>query len=295
VPLESIAAIFEDRLGRPLGVDATRAAEAVIRMANAKMAGAIRMVSLSLGADPRDFALFAFGGAGPLHAAALARELGVPRVLVPARPGLTNALGCVVADLRHDFVQTVNLPLETADMGLLHEIFARHVAEGEEALSRETIALDEIRRSFRVDMQFLGQSHVVRVPLPDPTPDRAGLRKAFEAVYWNRFKVELATIQARIVNMNTSVIGVRPPVDLAGLIDAAGRQAEAVPTARRRVIFEGQAHDTPIYWRDTLPADVSLSGPAIIEQLDTTILIPPGDRVTGGADGNLTIHVGAAP
>ena len=97
---------------RPLGVDANRgAAEAVIRVANAKMAGAIRMVSLSLGADPRDFALFAFGGAGPLHAAALARELGVPRVLVPARPGITNALGCVVADLRHDYVRTVNAPL----------------------------------------------------------------------------------------------------------------------------------------------------------------------------------------
>ena len=95
----------------------SRAAEAVIRLANIKMAGAIRMVSVSLGADPRDFALFAFGGAGPLHATALARELGMPRVLVPARPGITNALGCVVADLRHDFVTTLNTPLDRARHG----------------------------------------------------------------------------------------------------------------------------------------------------------------------------------
>jgi len=104
VSVTDITDVFTEKLGAPLGVDATQAAEAVIRMANAKMAGAIRMVSLSLGADPRDFALFAFGGAGPLHAAALARELGVPRVLIPARPGMTNALGCIVADLRHDYV-----------------------------------------------------------------------------------------------------------------------------------------------------------------------------------------------
>ena len=98
-------------LGAPLGLDPEAAAEAVLRIADTRMAGAIRMVSLSLGADPRDFTLFAFGGAGPLHAAALARELGLPRVLVPARPGITNALGCVVADLRHDFVRTLNRPL----------------------------------------------------------------------------------------------------------------------------------------------------------------------------------------
>ena len=89
----------------------------MLRIADTRMAGAIRMVSLSLGADPRDFTLFAFGGAGPLHAAALARELGIPRVLIPARPGITNALGCVVADLRHDFVRTLNRPLAALDIG----------------------------------------------------------------------------------------------------------------------------------------------------------------------------------
>ncbi|MGI9503719.1 MAG: hydantoinase/oxoprolinase family protein, partial [Geminicoccaceae bacterium] len=187
---DAIAAIFNAELGEPLGLDAMSAAEAVIRVANAKMAGAIRMVSLSLGADPRDFALFAFGGAGPLHAAALARELGVPRVLIPARPGITNALGCIVADLRHDYVQTINQPLDTVDLARVHAIFAHQIAAGEEALVRENINIQEVQKKFSVDMQFVGQSHVVRVPLDDGVPTRETLRARFEMVYWERFKVE---------------------------------------------------------------------------------------------------------
>jgi N-methylhydantoinase A len=294
VTADDVAAIFAKTLGDPLGLTAVEAAEAVIRLANAKMAGAIRMVSLSLGADPRDFALFAFGGAGPLHAAALARELGVPRVLVPARPGMTNALGCVVADLRHDYVQTLNLPLETGDLDLLHAALAGQAEAGRAALAQEQVKINETTISHSVDMQFVGQSHVVRVPLEDGAPSRDTLRAAFESVYWNRFKVELPEIRARIVTANTSVIGVCDPVDLSRLIDPAGRAAAPVPEGHREVIFDGQTYRTPIYQRDRLPADVVLNGPAIFEQLDTTVLIPPGDRVTGGVDGNLTIHIGGA-
>ena len=128
--LATIRRVFAETLGNPLGLTPEAAAAAVIRIADTHMAGAIRMVSLSLGADPRDFTLFAFGGAGPLHAAALARELGIPRLLVPARPGITNALGCVVADLRHDFVRTVSRPLAALDITQVHRILAEQEAEG---------------------------------------------------------------------------------------------------------------------------------------------------------------------
>jgi N-methylhydantoinase A len=289
-----IAEIFQRDLGTPLGVDARGAAEAVIRMANAKMAGAIRTVSLSLGADPRDFALFAFGGAGPLHAAALARELGVPRVLIPARPGITNALGCAVADLRHDFVQTINQQLEAVDVAVVHDVFAKQLAAGRAALEREIVTVREVQTEFSVDMQFVGQSHVVRVPLDDAVPTADTLRNRFESVYWDRFKVELPEIRARIVNASCSVIGLSESVDLSQLIDPAGRKNGLEPTYHRDVYFDGLVHDTPVYWRDHLPENVELDGPAVIEQLDCTILIPPGDHVTGGVDGNLTIHVGAA-
>lgn len=294
VALEDVQEVFDQVLGDPLGLDPIAAAEAVVQVANAKMAGAIRLVSLSLGADPRDFALFAFGGAGPLHAAALARELGVPKVLVPARPGLTNALGCITADLRHDYVRTINAPLHSVDLDTLHDLMAEQASAGRAALDAEAVQIQETTAVHSLDMQFVGQSHVVRVPLDTATPDRETLRAAFEAVYWARFKVTLAEIRARIVNVNCSVIGTRSAIDLSRLIAPEGRNPEAAPSGQRTVVFDGVNHDTPIYWRDHLPEDVRLEGPALIEQFDTTILVPPGDVVKGARDGNLIIEIGGA-
>ncbi len=290
VTREAVAEVFARDLGAPLGVDAEGAALAVVRLANAKMAGAIRMVSLSLGADPRDFALFAFGGAGPLHAVALARELGVPRVLVPVRPGITNALGCMVADLRHDYVRTINAPLDDFDPGAIHAIFGQQVAAGRAALGEESVAIREVQERFSVDMQFIGQSHVVRVDLPDGRPSREDLRARFEAAYWERFRVELAEIRARIVNVNCSVVGVSEPVNLSALVDASGRKAVAEARDRRVVVFEDGAMETPVYWRDHLPLDAVIEGPAVIEQMDTTVLIEPGWVARGDALGNLVVE-----
>ncbi|MFC4670202.1 hydantoinase/oxoprolinase family protein [Seohaeicola nanhaiensis] len=290
--LDTVRAIFDDRLGKPLSLDATRAAAAVIRIANLKMAGAIRMVSLSLGADPRDFALFAFGGAGPLHASALAKELGIPRVLVPCRPGITNAIGCLVADLRHDFVQTLNTPLARLDPARLHAVFAAQTAEGEALIARENIEAAAIRRLYSVDMQFIGQTHLLRVPLDRPDVDTETLQRLFEEAYFRRFRVDLPEIRANLVNANCSVIGTRPEIDLATLIAPEERKAtlqEAQLT--RRPVFFDDWHDTPVYWRDHLPADATLTGPAVIQQMDTTILIEPGDRVTTDAGGNLIVEV----
>ena len=131
-------------VGAPLGLSAEEAAAAVRRIANDRMAGAIRMVSLARGHDPRDYALFAFGGAGPLHAVAIARELGIPTVIVPARPGITNAIGCAVADLRHDFTRTVNAPLEALAAERLAAILAEQVEQGRSTLAREGVEVREV-------------------------------------------------------------------------------------------------------------------------------------------------------
>ncbi|MCP4319700.1 MAG: hydantoinase/oxoprolinase family protein [Hyphomicrobiales bacterium] len=294
VAMEDVTAAFADKLGKPLGIDAVEAAAAVIRVANTKMAGAIRMVSLSLGADPRDFSLFAFGGAGPLHAAALARELGIPQILVPCRPGITNALGCVVADLRQDFVNAINQPLYGVDIESVHAVFADQVAEGTRVLRRQGVELTDIKHTFSVDMQFVGQTHLLRVPLQTPTPDRATLRRLFEETYYKRFRVELAEIRANLVNLNASVIGEREELDLSSLIDPDGRKSslEDAQTGSRDVYFDNGWIETPIYWRDHLPAAFELEGPAVIEQMDTTILVEPGDRARADTDGNILIAIG---
>ncbi|MEQ9038441.1 MAG: hydantoinase/oxoprolinase family protein [Silicimonas sp.] len=294
VTLEAVREVFGKKIAGPLGLSVEDAALAVIRVANLKMAGAVRMVSVSLGADPRDFTLFAFGGAGPLHATAMARELGLPRVLVPARPGITNAIGCVAADLRHDFVQTVNRPLRSLAEGELEAVFADQAARGRALVEAERVAVEEIVCHYSLDMQFVGQTHLLRVEVPDPGWSVERIRAAFERVYFNRFRVELERIEANVVNVSTSVVGRRPVADLSRLIDPAGRKAtvDAARTGVRRLVTEGGAHDAPVYWRDHLPLDARIEGPALVEQMDTTLLLEPGNKAEGDALGNLIVRVG---
>jgi N-methylhydantoinase A len=296
VDMAALAAVFAADLGAALGRDATAAAEAVLQVANLKMADAIRMVTVGRGFDLRDYVLFAFGGAGPLHACDIARELGLSRVLIPARPGLTNAIGCAVADLRHDYVATVNVPLEAADPAALAVVLADQAAAGQAALAAEAVRPVRIDITHAADMQFVGQTHLVRVALPDAHPDIADIQARFESAYFDRFRVQLPEVRAKLVSLCTTVVGVRPDIDLSRLIDPAGRGATvaAALVGRRPVRFGGQWHDTPVYRRELLPVDMALSGPAVIVQMDATTVLPPGDRAVGDADGNLIVTIGGA-
>ena len=291
VPLDMVRSRLAETIGRRLGLDAEAAAAAILRIANDRMAGAIRMVSLSRGHDPRDFALLAFGGAGPLHAVALARELAIPRVLVPARPGITNALGCIVADLRHDFVRTVNKPVQAIESGLVRGILQAQIAEGKALLAREAVAVEDIVALHRAEMQFEGQSHLLGVELPTTDVDRDYLQKAFEAAYWHRFEVALPEIRAVLVNLHTAVIGRRRRVSLNALLGASALTLAAAIIAHRRVWFTEGWRETPIYRRESLPRGVEFAGPAIVEQLDATTVIEPRDRVTVDRVGNLIITI----
>jgi len=292
VSMDAIRAVLVEHVGAPLGLDATAAAAAIVRVANDKMAGAIRMVSLARGHDPRDFALFAFGGAGPLHASALAKELAIPTLLIPARPGLTNALGCVVADLRHDFVATVNLPLEALAEGRAAEVFAAQVASGRALLARENVAVERVITLYRADMQFQGQSHILPVAIDSPAITIAELREAFTVAYWKRFGVELPEIRPVLVNLHTAVIGKRKAVALRTI--AAGRPKATLAEAQRTtrsVWFDGGWRETPVYVREQLPLAAIFAGPAIVEQLDCTTVIEPGNRVAVDPIGNLIVTV----
>jgi N-methylhydantoinase A len=295
VSMDAIRAALLEQVGAPLGLDAIQAAAAIVRVANDRMAGAIRMVSLARGHDPRDFALFAFGGAGPLHAVALARELAIPKVLIPARPGLTNALGCVVADLRHDFVATVNQPLEALDGARIAQVFAQQMASGAALLARENVAVERVVTLHRADMQFQGQSHILPVAIDSPAISLEALRALFAAAYWKRFGVELPEIRPVLVNLHTAVIGRRKPVSLRAIAAAAPKATLAeARRAVRPVWFDGGWLETPVYVREQLPARARFDGPAIVEQLDCTTVIEPGDRVEVDAIGDLIVSVRTA-
>ena len=294
VSLETVRSKMIEDVGRNLGFkDVEETASAIIRIANMNMAGALRLVSLARGYDPRDFALFAFGGAGPLHAVSLAAELGIPKVLVPMRPGITNAVGCVVADVRHDYVNSVNVPLTQVDMDQVHDIFVSQIRAGKEIIASEGIDIEEMVIIHQVDMQFQGQTHILNFPVQNPSVSRSALQSLFEKAYWNRFNVELPEIRAVLVNLHTSVIGRRKPVPLRTLISKAKHKKKLGDCIMhsRPVWFDSGWHDTPIYNREFLPPKIKFRGPAVIEQLDTTTVVEPENHAEVDKAGNLIISL----
>ena len=294
VSIEMVRNHLIEQVGVMLGLkDAEETASAIVRVANMNMAGALRLVSLARGYDPRDFTLFAFGGAGPLHAVALARELGIPKVLVPMRPGITNAVGCVVADVRHDYVNSINMPLAQADMDQVYEIFSTQILAGKKIIETEGVEIDELFFIHDVDMQFQGQTHILNFPVKETRVTQESLQSEFEKAYWNRFGVELPEILAVLVNLHTAVIGRRKPVPLKSLMSAEEQKnkIEECIIGNRRVWFETGWENTSIYKREKFPGQAKFNGPAIIEQLDTTIIVEPNNQVEVDLNGNLIISL----
>ena len=293
VDLAAVREAFDVHVGKPLGLDAVHAAAAVLRVVNDSMAAAIRMVSLRRGLDPREFALFAFGGAGPLHGAALARELGIPSLIVPYAPGITCAMGCIVADVRHDFVRAVLRPTKALREEDVRAVLLEQRAAGEAMLKKENVPVERIDVIFEAEMQYAGQTWTLRVQLDIDKLDVAALEGRLHQTYIERYGIDLAQFQAKLVNLRTSVIGVRPRLDLKRIVASNTRKASVADarTGSRAVWFGDGFHDTPVYERNALPIGVPIQGPAIMNQMDTTTVVEPESRMTVDEFGNLMIEV----
>ena len=290
--LEHVRARLVETIGRPLGLNAEDAAAAILAVADNQMANAARMVSIEKGHDPREFVLFAFGGAGPMHATAIARELGIPRVLVPRFPGITSALGCVLADVRHDYVRSLHRPLADVDPELGQSVLDEQAAQGRALIESEGVAVTAIDVVHEADMLYRGQSHVFRVPVVGPGFDPERIRATFAEHYQRRFDIALPEMVPMLVNLRTTVIGRRETLDLAsfaGAQDGAGANDPRI--GARPVRFDGAWHETAIHDRAALAPGTAVEGPAIIEQLDTTIPVEPGVTAEVDGFGNLLIPV----
>lgn len=282
-------AAIETHVGMPLGLDVMAAAEAIIRVANARMAGAIRLVSIERGFDPRDFAIMPFGGGGSLHVSALMREVGLGRALVPRFPGVTSALGCVIADMRHDFVRTVNRVLDQIDMAALAQRAKDAAAEGGKLLDAAGVGFASRSVRLSLDMHYLGQTHTLSVPLEASEFTAKGVMTAFERAYEAAFGRTLKGVAAKVLNLRVAAIGHRPKFDLRTMAPTS----TTMPTPRHRDVWmEGAWHKTAIYPRMELPVGAKIAGPAILEQPDTTILVEPGFAAQVDAFGNLIIERG---
>lgn len=281
-------------VGAPLGLDAVEAAEAVLRVANARMAGAIRLVSIERGHDPKRFAFMPFGGGGALHACALMSEVGLARAIVPRYPGVTSAMGCVIADMRQDFVQTLNAMLDGLDREALGAFMQDHHDRGMALLQAGATRFKAREAVFELDMAYLGQTHTVSVPVPvaveggrvDP-PTEQTIAEAFDATYLGMYGRLLEGGMRRVLNLRSAVIGRRPRFDLTSLAPKGG---ETDPTEVRSVHFGDGWCETAVFDRLGLPVGARITGPAILRQPDTTVLIEPGFSALVDRFGNTVIE-----
>jgi N-methylhydantoinase A len=268
-------------VGAPLKLDADAAAAAIVRVAEARMAGAIRLVSIERGHDPARFVAVPFGGGGALHAGALIRQIGLRGAIVPRFPGITSALGCVLADLRHDVVQTLNVMLEGLDAAALARRMRELGSEAGAVIAAAGIAVERTDVLYELDMHYLGQTHTVPVPLPATERDAPGVsenmvRGAFEAAYLASFSRLLPGLATRIVSLRVAAIGRRPKFDFSVFAPGADASLSKGQRGSRRAWFDGGWRDTAVWSRLDLPAMARIEGPAILEQPDATIVIEPG-------------------
>jgi N-methylhydantoinase A len=298
--VEAARTAIDTHVGAPLGLHVEEAAEAILKVANARMAGAIRLVSIERGHDPHSFSFMPFGGGGALHACALVDECELARALVPRFPGVTSALGCVIADMRQDFVQTINTTLAALDEAELGIMIQAHVDEGMALLDASGVQFGARDVQVELDMAYAGQTHTVAVPITiemtgsqviAPTTD--AIRHAFESAYREAFSRLLEGGVQRILNVRTSTIGRRPKFDLSSLAPDEAN-ATSTPYGSRSVRMNGAWHDTALYDRLSLPVGTVIDGPAILTQPDTTILVEPGFNGRVDCFGNLILERQAA-
>lgn len=278
--VEAASKAIDEHVGTPLGLSTVEAAEAILRVANSRMAGAVRLVSVERGFDPKRFAFMPFGGGGALHSGAMLAEVGIARAIVPRYPGVTSAMGCVIADMRQDFVQTINSLVDTLDEAALGAFMQDHADQGMALLDAARTNFEAREFSFELDMAYIGQTHTVSVPLDVKVdggkitaPTGAEIEEAFDAAYSATFGRLLQNGVRRILNLRSAVTGKRPKFDLGAL--APSGDGSAQPIAQRQVHFGDSWHDTAIYDRLALPVGTIIKGPAILTQPDTTVLIEP--------------------
>jgi N-methylhydantoinase A len=286
IDLAAAEATVRTKLAEPLGVDIRTAAAAVIDVVNNAMAEVLKIVSVQRGHDPRDFVLAAFGGAGPLHAAALADELGMSEVICPPIPGAFSALGLIGTDLRRDYVQTLFTLADAADPGTLETAFAALERKGAAMLDRAGISADRRRFERAVDARYPRQSFELQVAVPSRPVDRAMLQM-IAATFHDRHQQTYGHANrdepVQIVAVRLAAIGAIPPLTVRDRTTPAG--SDAVKSKRRLWFRETGAVNATIYDRKRMPAGLELTGPIVIESLESTILVPPRWRARMNDDG----------
>jgi N-methylhydantoinase A len=275
-PLKLDAAVkgIEERIARPLGIGTMTAAEGIHKIVNSTMADAIRLVSIAQGYDPRQCTLVVAGGAGAVHAAAIARELGIRSLLIPREASVFCAAGMLLSDLRHDYVRTLSGELSTIPKEKVEQLYGEMTAEALETLREEGIEKQDAVLSYAVDLKYVGQFHEVTISFASLSESFAELQKSFDAQHRKLYGYNLPGQPVEALHWRLTAVGsTERPSDFGRAAAKSGCGASRKKT--RDVIFDGRKIATDVYQGSDLGAQAAVQGPAIIEEPTTTIVIPP--------------------
>ncbi len=289
---------MEDKVATPLGLDATRAADGILRIAVTQMSHAVKAVTTERGLDAGSFTMVVYGGAGPLHASAIAREIGIRKVLIPYAPGYFSAYGMLFSDLRYDYVRSVFRRLEGLSFDEIEAIYKEMEDEGRAAISASQIRPEEIVFERAADMRYVGQEHAVTVDLPQvhfDRKDRGGIKTHFDEVHKVRYGTSAPKEPADIVSLRVTVMGrmAKPP---RNEVASGGEVPEAAALRAHKPVYfrsAGEYVSTPVYKRELLKSRNVIQGPALVEEHASTTVVQPGDTVVVDAFGNLQISIGS--
>jgi N-methylhydantoinase A len=274
----SARATIAAKVAQPLGLSVAQAADGIVRVIDVKMEEAIKAISTMRGHDLRDFMLLAFGGAGPLHAGRIARGLGMAGVIVPHYPGVFSAMGLLMSDVRHDYIRSQLTPLNEISPETVNDMFEQLAAQALAELRDDGFSSDRIRIERALDMRYAGQGYEIAVPCPaEPlaAADLKRLRVAFDQQHRTMFGHMAPEEPVEIVSYRVRGVGLVPPVTLPKFNPVGTTLADA-QRETRRARFDGKELDCPVYQRERLDVGVELAGPAILDQLDCTTVICPG-------------------
>jgi len=284
-----------ERIANPLGKDIVEAAHGIFRVINTSMADLIGVVSVQRGENPRDYCLVCAGGAGPVHAARLAKDIGIPFVLIPKTSSVFCAFGMLSSDVRHDYIKTLNVRTAKLDLEIMNQYFYEMYRKSNETLEEEGIPLSDRYFSKSVDMRYVGQFHEVEVPIPADLPVTEKDVTEMVDLFHDRHEILYAyrdVVETEIINLKVVAFGrrVKPKIMEQPY---AGKDSSSALKGRRGVFFEemGQFIPTPIYDGEKTKHGNEITGPAIIEERTTTIVVPPEFKIRVGKYGDYIMEV----
>jgi N-methylhydantoinase A len=289
---------MQEKICTPLGIDLTKAADGILRIAVTQMSHAVKAVTTERGLDAGRFTMVVYGGAGPLHASAIARELGIRKVLIPFAPGYFSAYGMLFSDLRYDYVRSVFRHLNDISFDEIEAIYKKMEDEGRAAILASAVAPEEVVFERAADMRYMGQEHAVTVDLAQKFfdgQDRAAIKNHFDEIHAIRYGTSAPAEPADLVSLRVTVLGrmKKPP---RNAVEAGKEQVEEVALRQHKAVYFRSVGDfvsTPVYKRELLKNGNVFHGPALVEEHASTTVVQPGDSVKVDQFGNLQISIGS--